>query len=108
MDFTWKISQLDRRTSDGFITTAHWTCSAKDGEYLASCYGTCGWSDGMPVIPYPEVTEQEVLQWCWDTAEPSTDSKRSSRGCNKDAIEAQLAAQIELQKNPVQATGVPW
>jgi hypothetical protein len=38
----------------------------------------------------------EVLQWCWDS------------GVSKDATEAALAAQIELQKNPVTATGTPW
>jgi hypothetical protein len=39
---------------------------------------------------------QEVLDWCWTS------------GVDKDATEAALAAQIELQKNPVTATGVPW
>jgi hypothetical protein len=32
---TWKITQLDRLTSDGFITTAHWTATAVDGDYTA-------------------------------------------------------------------------
>jgi hypothetical protein len=42
------------------------------------------------------VTEQDVLDWCW------------AGGIDKDAIEASLATQIEKQKNPVSATGVPW
>jgi len=42
------------------------------------------------------VTEQEVLNWCW------------ANGVDKDATEASLAQQIELQKHPVQAAGVPW
>ena len=29
-------------------------------------------------------------------------------GVDKDAIEASLAANIELDKNPTQASGVPW
>jgi hypothetical protein len=29
-------------------------------------------------------------------------------GVDKDAIEASLAAQIELDKNPTQASGVLW
>ncbi len=28
---TWNISQLDRQTSDGFVTTAHWQANATDG-----------------------------------------------------------------------------
>ena len=96
MTITWKISQLDRQTSDGFITTAHWNATAVDGEYSASIYSTCSWQAGTPSIPYDQVTEQEVLNWCW------------SSGVDKEATEAALAAQIELQKNPVTATGVPW
>ena len=96
MTTTWTISQLDRQTSDGFVTTAHWQCSAVDGDYTASIYSTCSWSVGTPTIPYADVTMQEVLDWCWTS------------GVDKDATEASLAAQIELQKNPVTATGVPW
>lgn len=96
MTTTWTITQCDRLTSDDFITTAHWTASAVDGDYTASIYSTCSWAAGTPTVPYDEVTEQEVLQWCWDS------------GVDKDATEAALAQNIELQKNPVTATGVPW
>jgi hypothetical protein len=39
---------------------------------------------------------QEVLDWCWNN------------GVDKEATEAALAQNIELQKNPVTATGTPW
>jgi len=96
MAITWKITQLDRQTSDGFITTAHWTATAVDGDYTASVYSTCGFATATPSIPYASVTEAEVLDWCW------------ANGVDKDATEASLSAQIALQKNPVTATGVPW
>jgi len=96
MSTTWTISTLDRRTSDGFVTTAHWIATAVDGEHTASVYGSCGWSEGQPVVPYANLTEQQVLAWCWEN------------GVDKDATEDTLAAQIEAQKNPVQAAGVPW
>ena len=96
MKTTWTITQCDRLTSDNFITTAHWTASAVDGEYTASIYSTCSWADGTPTIPYASVTEAEVLQWCWDS------------GVDKDATEAALAQNIALQKNPVTVTGTPW
>ena len=96
MTITWTITQCDRLTSDGFITTAHWTCSAVDGDYSASSYGSCGFAAGTPTIPYDQVTEVEVLNWCW------------ANGVDKDAVEASLAANIDLQKNPVIAAGVPW
>ena len=96
MTTTWTITQTDYLTSDGFITTAHWTATAVDGDYTASVYSTCSWAVGTPTIPYADVTMQEVLDWCWTS------------GVDKDATESALAAQIELQKNPVTATGVPW
>jgi hypothetical protein len=96
MTTTWTITQTDYEVSNGFITTAHWTATAVDGDYTASIYSTCSWADGSPTIPYAEVTESEVLQWCWDS------------GVSKDATEAALAQNIELQKNPVTATGTPW
>ena len=96
MTTTWTITQCDRLTADGFITTAHWSATAIDGDFTASIYSTCSWAAGTPSIPYADVTMSEVLQWCWDS------------GVSKDATEAALAAQIEAQKNPVTATGTPW
>ena len=96
MNITWTITQCDRLTSDDFITTAHWTATAVDGDYTASIYATCSWQPGTPTIPYAQVTEQEVLEWCW------------SSGVDKEATEAALAENIALQKNPVIATGTPW
>lgn len=94
--YNWKIVQCDRLTADNFITTAHWTCNAVDGDYTAGSYGTCGFAAGTPSSPFEKVTEQDVLKWCW------------ASGVDKDATEANLAANIALQKAPVTATGVPW
>jgi hypothetical protein len=96
MTTTWNISQLDRQTSDGFVTTAHWQATAVDGEHSASVYATCSWSDGTPTVAYNQLTQQTVLGWIW------------ANGVDKDAVEASLAAQIEAKKNPTTATGVPW
>jgi len=96
MTTTWTITQTNYETSNGFIITAHWTATAVDGDYTASSYSTCSWQAGTPTIPYANVTMAEVLDWCW------------ASGVDKDATEAALAQQIELQKNPVTAAGVPW
>ena len=94
--YNWTITETNYQTSDKFIFQAHWTASAVDGDYTASIYSTCSWADGSPTIPYSDVTESEVLQWVWDS------------GVSKEATEAALAQNIELQKNPVTATGTPW
>ena len=96
MQTFWTISQLDRRTSDGFVTTAHWRATAVDGDHSASIYATCSWSEGQPTTPYANLTEQTVLGWVWES------------GVDKDATEAALAAQIAMQKNPPVSQGLPW
>ena len=95
MTTTWTISQLDRNTADGFVTTAHWQATAVDGEHSASVYSTASWSEGTPVVPYADLTEAAVLAWVWESVD-------------KAATEVALAAQIEAKKNPVSASGTPW
>jgi hypothetical protein len=96
MTTTWNISQLDRQTSDGFVTTAHWQATAVDGEHSASVYATCSWSDGTPTVDYADLTQEQVLGWIW------------ANGVDKDATEAALEAQIAEQKAPKTARGLPW
>ena len=93
---TWTIHQLDRHVSDDFVSVAHWRATAVDGDYSASIYSTCSWSEGQPTTPYASLTQDQVLGWVWES------------GVDKDATEAALIAAIEAQKNPVKAAGVPW
>jgi len=104
---TWTISTLERELSDGGVVVAHWRATASEtvGEgddavtYSASSYGTCGFApdpSSPDWVAYGSITEEMALGWCW------------ADGVDKDAIEASLAAQIEADKNPTQAAGVPW
>jgi hypothetical protein len=94
--YKWAIPVTDYNTDNKFIFCAHWTATAVDGDYTASVYSTCSFPTTEPAIPYASVTEQNVLDWIW------------ANGVDKTATEASLAAQIELQKNPTTAVGVPW
>ena len=95
ISYNWKVTNTDYLTADGFIYQAHWNCTAVDGEHSASCYATVSWAEGTPTIAYDNLTEATVLEWVWESID-------------KAATEASLAAQIELLKNPVKATGTPW
>ena len=94
MTTVWTVSQLDRNAADGFVTTAHWQCTATDGEYSASVYASCGFGGELSVA-YDSLTEADVLAWVWESVD-------------KEATEAAVLAQIEAQKNPVTASGLPW
>jgi len=96
---TWTISTLERELSDGGVVVAHWRATAVDGEHSASSYGTCGFTpdpSDPSFVTYDSITEDIALGWCW------------ANGVDKDAIEASLAAKIELDKNPTKGVGVPW
>ena len=96
---TWTIATLERELSDGGVIVAHWRATDVDGDYSASSYGTCGFTydaSASDFTPYDDLTESQVLGWCW------------ANGVDQDAIEASLAAKIESDKNPTQANGVPW
>jgi hypothetical protein len=95
MATTWNISQLDRQTSDGLVTTAHYTVNAVDGEYTAGSYGTVGFERGESFIPYDSLTEAQVIAWVKEKLDV-------------ESIEASLAEQIAAKKAPITATGVPW
>jgi hypothetical protein len=88
------IVQLERSLPDGFVFTAHWTADLTEDGHAASIYGSCGF-DGELTTPYEDLTKEQVLGWVWEKV-------------NKEEIESTLASQIEAQKNPVTATGVPW
>jgi hypothetical protein len=93
------ITQLDRLTTDGFVTTVHWTATQTDGDYTASTYSTISFpEDGAPTIPYSDLTEAEVVQWV----------KESLGEDGVAAIDLALANNIALQKAPLVATGTPW
>ena len=98
MAMNWTISTLERELSDGGVIVAHWRCTASDGDYSASSYGTAGFTydaSSPDFVPYDELTEADVLAWVW------------AEGF-KDATEDALQAKIDAEKNPTTAAGVPW
>lgn len=90
-----KINQLDRTTAGNIVTTIHWTASKKDGEILASSYGTVGLEAGDTVIPFADLTEEVVKTWLDEKLELVE-------------LENNLDAQIASQKAPTVASGLPW
>jgi hypothetical protein len=96
--FTWHIANLERETADGFVMTAHYTVTAEDGTYSSGAYGSLGFERPDKLIPYADLTEQMVIGWVQDAfgAEKVTE------------IEAALQAQLDEQRHPSKASGMPW
>jgi hypothetical protein len=96
----WNIAQLERNTADGIVFTAHYTVNANDGTYSAGAYGSVGLEQPEGnVIPYADLTPEVVIGWVQDKL----------GGEEKVAeISAALQKQIDEQRTPTTAAGVPW
>lgn len=95
---TWKITQLDRETADGYVFTAHYTVEAFDETYKAGAYGSIGFEKPETLVAYADLTEEVVIGWVKDqlTAEKVTE------------VEAALQAQLDEQAAPTKTSGKPW
>lgn len=95
---TWTIANLERNTDDGGVVVAHWRCTAEDGEYTASSYGTVGFTPDASAdsfISFDALTEADVLGWVYAEVDQAE-------------TEAALDANIAEQKTPATTDGVPW
>jgi len=99
---TWTIANLERNVADGGVTVAHWRVTEEetvgDDTFTASAYGTVGFTpdaDADDFVAYDSLTEEVVMGWVHAEVDQS-------------ATEAALTANIEAQKNPVSADGMPW
>jgi hypothetical protein len=96
--YNWTIANCEHDIATGGINVVHWRVSAEDGEYSASAYGTVGLTpdpSSPDFVAYADVTEAMAQGWVWGSVD-------------KDETEANLAAQIDAQKNPTGASGLPW
>jgi len=98
----WKIEYMNVKPVEGSLTnvvvTAGWRCVAADQDKSVDAYGSCSFSaPGTPFTPYANLTENQVLGWCWDS------------GVNKDEVEANLTRQLDALINPpVVQEPLPW
>jgi hypothetical protein len=98
-EYTWGVAQMERQTN-GIVFTVHYTVAASDGTYSSSAYGSIGLEQPEGnVIPYADLTPEIVIGWV----------QEKLGGTEKvDEIQAALQAQIDQQRTPTTAQGMPW
>jgi hypothetical protein len=99
---SWIIERLLVKPTEGpntdVVITADWRCNGTQDNYSGTCYGSASFQPPSgDFTPYDQLTEQQVLDWCF------------ANGVDKTAIEANVTAQINDQINPpVIAPPLPW
>jgi hypothetical protein len=102
MTILWIIERLLVRKVEGthtdVVITADWRCNGSQDQYSGTCYGSASFQPPSgSFTPYDQLTEQQVLDWCF------------ANGVDKTAIEANVTAQINDQINPpIIAPPLPW
>ena len=101
--YTWKVSQLERESSDGYVFTAHWNVNAtetvEDKTYSAGAYGSIGLErPEEDLIAFEDLTEELVVSWVLDKL-------GEEQVVN---METSLTNQIQEQKTPSKIQGLPW
>jgi len=106
---TWVIEYMNCIPTDGDLTdvvvTAGWRCNGVEAsgdpavEYTSTVYGTASFP--MPeegqFTPYADLTEEQVLGWCW------------ANGVDQTATEASVQATIDNEINPpIIQPPLPW
>jgi len=98
----WIIERLLVKPTEGTLTdvviTADWRCNGTQDQYSGTCYGSTSFAPPSgSFTPYEDLTEQQVLDWCF------------ANGVDQSAIEANVTQQINDQINPpIIAPPLPW
>jgi hypothetical protein len=102
LETKWVISTLDTAPSfDGLtdvVKTVHYRYQGQDAEYFAEVYGTmgCATPSDTDFTAYEDLTYEQVCAWL-------------VAGLDQDAMDLNLLAQIENQKNPpIIQLPLPW
>lgn len=102
LETKWVIAQLDTAPSEDGLTdvvkTVHYRYQGQDEQYFAEVYGTmaCATPSDTDFTAYEDLTYDQVCAWL-------------IAGLDVEALDTNLAAQIEYQKNPpIINLPLPW
>ena len=112
MEFKWTVNKV-QVAQDNLIVKVDLTVTGIDGDNSASAAYTRTLTRGDSFVPYEQLTEQQVLDWCYapevitwtdrDNVEQSITKHLKNEG------EAQVTGQIERQLAQKAAEPVlPW
>jgi len=102
LETKWVVSQLDTAPSEDGLTdvvkTVHYRYQGQDEQYFAEVYGTmgCATPSDTDFTAYENLTYEQICAWL-------------VAGLDVEAMDSNLIAQIEYQKNPpIINLPLPW
>jgi hypothetical protein len=112
MEYKWKINRV-QVAEDNLIVKVDLTVTGTDGDSLASAAYTRTLTRGDSFVPYEQLTEQQVLDWCFVpeiiTWTDRDNVEQSITKHLKDEGEAQVTGQIKRQLAQKQSEpALPW
>jgi hypothetical protein len=112
IEFKWSVNKV-KVIQDNLIVQVELIVTANDEENTASAAYTCDLVRGNSFIPYEQLTEQQVLDWCF---EPKVYVWKDIDGNDQQTIkyikadgETQVTGQLERQLAQKAAEpALPW
>lgn len=105
VNYAWVFNPLDVKLAEDGLTNVvynvNWRLTGTDGDFSSSVYGSCAVPAPSPdkFTPYDQLTEAQVQSWV-----------EEALGAEQVILyKSAIAQNIELQKNPVDASlQPPW
>jgi hypothetical protein len=105
--YKWTIDELQVAENNSVIKV-NWCATATQDDLTASATGSRKLARGDSFIPYEQLTEQQILEWCFAPETVMVDVEPTIKNLKKD-VEAYLSNQIAYQLNQKQLkVSLPW
>jgi hypothetical protein len=107
--YKWSIDKMITTGETNLVTHVYWRCEATDDNLISVATGIRNLTSSDSFTPYIELTEQQVLEWCFEPEVITLFDQTTDLKLLKDEVEAQEATKIELQLAQQQTEpALPW
>jgi len=112
MEFKWSVNKVTI-AENNLVVQVDCTVTATDGDNTASASYICNLARGDSFTPYDQLTEQQVLDWCFEPVVETwlgvNNDAQSTVHLLKNNGETQVAGQIARQlTQKVSEPALPW
>jgi hypothetical protein len=107
MEFKWSVEKVTV-TTNNIVTHVHWRVEGTQDDMVASYAGIKELVLGDTFVPYQQLTEKQMLDWCFKPEIIVLEEQTVTKLLKNDG-EAQVAVQIARQLAQKQsAPTLPW